>query len=281
METEKLSMTSTELVDALAKVRPVVRNILMKATLGADLDDVMQDVWLSAHRSQSNFDPEKGRLEQWLTRIAQRRAYDHLKLSNSVSGLQSTLEDAAGYESGTDLALVSADVAEDIVNRSADRDLLSKILMMTRKVIGHEAAFTRTVALLTVYDEDVRAAALGLRVSEDCIRDSRRETIRASQVIQKALALHEIKASLNLRNLFACLPSDEGDSGTWARHLTIAVVRCGGFQNVNAESLVEVTGWAFNTCRQYLNETRRLLEIARTVIETGRVDHEPSSTSRE
>lgn len=274
MKTDEPTLAESELLSALESVRPVVRNILMKANMHADLDDVMQEVWISADRSQKNFDPDKGNVEQWLTRIAQRRAYDHMSRFNRAAALQGTLEDVAFIGNESEHSLISADLADEIVNRSADREQLSKILLMTRKVISHEASFTRTLALLTVYDEDVKAASVGLRVSEVCVRDSRRETIRASQVIQKALAMHEGQAQANMRNLFECLPSDEGDSGTWTRYLMIAVVRSGGFGNVTAESLVEVTGWAYNTCRQYLSETKRLLQIARTVIETGTIEHD-------
>uniref|UniRef100_UPI001C5B47F4 hypothetical protein n=1 Tax=Arthrobacter sp. 31Y TaxID=1115632 RepID=UPI001C5B47F4 len=54
--------------------------------------------------------------------------------------------------------------------------------------------------------------------------------------------------------LLGCLPSEVGEDGVWARALSVATVRAGGFGKVTPSDLVAVTGYSLNTCRQYMGE---------------------------
>lgn len=276
--TSKNLVTTEELLVQWQKSQPVVRNVLVKGGMLADLHDVMQEVWISLEKSIGKFDPELGELGGWVGRIAHHRAVDHINASVRSSRLQERVE--LNVEQG--FAVIVADTAELVAERDYTRQLLKSVLDTTQEAMDNQTAFDRTMALLVSFDDEVRRAASAMGLSEEALRASKRETLRTAKVIGKALALRAEGAAITLRTLLACLPdeSDENDgshgSGSWVRHMTLAAARSGGFGQVTPTVLVEVTGWEHNTCRQYLNQTKDLLSIARTVLEygAGRVTNE-------
>lgn len=69
-----------------------------------------------------------------------------------------------------------------------------------------------------------------------------------------------------MRHLIECLPQGE-ESGNWAGQMGLLVARAGGqLGDVSAADVMEVTGFSFNTARQYLAQTQHLLRVAATVF---------------
>lgn len=265
-------MSTEELLAQWKKAFAVARNVLAKAGMADDTADVMQEVWISAEKSVEKFDPELGELGAWIGRIAHHRAADHIDRSVRASRLQDRVE----MNTENDFAVVVEDTAEDFAIREDTHQVLRAVLDITQEAMDNQTAFERTMTLILSFDGDIKRAASALGVSEEALRASRRETMRIASVVGKALELHRLGAKATLRVLIECLPDDPGGpengitSGSWIRHITHAAARCGGFGKVTPKVLVEVTGWEYNTCRQYLNQTRDLLVIARTVLECGR-----------
>lgn len=88
---------------------------ICRRTVGADAEDVAQQVFVAAWKGRASFDPVKGSLAGWLTGIAKFKSVDHLRA-------KSRRPQNAGHEveeSGSD----SADVG-----RVADRVLLTHAL---------------------------------------------------------------------------------------------------------------------------------------------------------
>lgn len=269
--TSKNLVTIEELLTQWQNSQPVVRNVLAKGGLLADLHDVMQEVWISLEKSIHNFDPGLGELGGWVGKIAHHRAVDHLNRSVRSSNIQERVE----FSVGEDFSVIVGDHAEVIAERDYAHQLLKLVLDTTQEAMDNQTAFDRTMALLVSFDDEVRRAASAMGLSEEALRASKRETLRTAKVIGKALELRSSGATATLRTLLACLPDDSEEddgshgSGTWVRHMTLAAARSGGFGHVTPTVLVEVTGWEYNTCRQYLNQTKDLLSIARTVMEYG------------
>ena len=54
---------------------------LCRRLVGAEAEDVAQQVFLDAWKSRARFDPERGSLAAWLARIARFKSIDHLRAS--------------------------------------------------------------------------------------------------------------------------------------------------------------------------------------------------------
>jgi RNA polymerase sigma factor (sigma-70 family) len=64
--------------DCYAELGPVLRRYLRGRVPDADIDDVVQVVFVEVWRFRSRFDPSRS-LEAWVLTIARRRAIDHLR----------------------------------------------------------------------------------------------------------------------------------------------------------------------------------------------------------
>lgn len=250
---------------AVFAARGVIRNILSQWGRGDDVDDLVQITWESVFASHQNYDPALGSVEAWVTTIAKRRSLDHVTKLNRRSKLQERLVSAAdGPE--VSLSAVEYDFAESLIEGIDAAGEAREILAFTARLMPNPVTYRRAIALFVVYGEDIRRAATGLGLSEDIMRDSRRQVSRCAQVIRKALAARRDGKAATLRTLMDCLPVDGEEAGAWATALSKAVVRAGGFHQVRPEDLVGVTGFSFHTCRQYLTEAHLLLQIAMTVL---------------
>ncbi len=88
---------------------------ICRRSVGADAEDVVQQVFVAAWRGRSSFDAEKGSLPGWLTGIAKFKAVDHLRAKGRrPQSADREVEDSASQ---------SADVG-----RVADRMLLTHAL---------------------------------------------------------------------------------------------------------------------------------------------------------
>lgn len=281
MSTEVLSegsapcpITDEMLLVEWASQRGVVAARLKGAGRLGDVDDVMQEVWLSISHSRGNYDPTQGPLGGWVNRIAQRRAIDHLKKGMRVLDVQNAVFAEQGREA------TSPDVAEAIVRQIDSHDELLVTLDLACEAMDNRIAFERTMALILHFDEQVDVASTALGVSPSALRASRRETVRMTCVVARALAARREGKPSTMRVLLSCLPdrhemetagtAEQGVTRTWIHDMTIAASMAGGFDRVTPEGLMAVTSLSANTCRQYLAQTRDLLVVARTVIEYGR-----------
>jgi RNA polymerase sigma factor (sigma-70 family) len=110
---------------------------LCRRTVGHfDAEEVTQDVFVSAWRSQATYDPSRGGLAGWLVAIARNRAIDHLR-RQARRPATSMLAEEHG-------AIATSDVA--LVNSIADRMLLSEAL-------GELEARPRMVLELAFYED--------------------------------------------------------------------------------------------------------------------------------
>lgn len=267
--TTNAAVPTQTLVEHWQKARPIVHNVLAKAGKTDEVDDVMQDLWVSLEHSIANYDPELGALGAWIGRIAHHRAVDHLTTSLRAHRLQDRIEHHVDHQ----FAVTAADAAHEVVEREYQRQVLSEVLSMTRETMDNLTAFERTMTLILKYDEKVKAAASSMGISDEALRASRRDTLRTAAVVRKALEAHRAGQEPTLRVLLGCLPDEQDEavtgSGLWMKHMAHAAARSGGFANVTPTVLTEVTGWEYNTCRQYLNQTRDLLSVARTIVVYG------------
>lgn len=265
----ELTMSETEqlICDAVMepRVAALVRRILGGVGLSQDTDDVISETAMSAIRAAKSFDPELGTVNAWVGTIARRRALDHLRAAGSRGRLQGRLEvEADGPDAA--LSILDDDFSEALIDGLTAAKHARTVLSMTAELVSNPEAFPRVAKLWMTYQGDVARAATAMGISEDALRDSRREVTRCAHVVEKALAARERGAPLTVRVLFGCLPAEGSENGSWATVLTKAVVRAGGFDQTSAADMAAVSGYAVNTCRQYLAEAKWLLQVAQTVI---------------
>ena len=255
----------------------VVRRILGGVGLIQDTDDVISETAISAIRASASFDPCLGSIHTWVGTIARRRALDHLRGVGSRGRLQGRLEDAA-HGPDTALAITDGDFSGELIDQLAAAGHARTVLSLTASMVSNQESFPRVAKLWMTYQGDVAEAAAALGISEDAMRDSRREVTRCAHVVDKALAARDEGAKATVRVLFDCFPAQGAEDGSWATALAKAVVRAGGFHRTTAADMAAVSGYALNTCRQYLAEAKWLLQVARTVI-SGDIEppaHQPA-----
>lgn len=249
-----------------SRTRGAVWSILGPYGLGQDTEDVIADAAEAAVKSASLYDPALGPVEAWVLTIAKRRAYDHVKRVVAGGRLQGRLEAAAD---GPDISLnVSlGDFSDDVVDRLDGAAQAREVLGLTASLIANPVSFRRVAALWMSYQGDTNRASAALGIAPAALRDSCREVRRCAHVVRKALDAVRAGVPVTVGSLVECLPAGAGEDGVWARALSVATVRAGGFGKVTATDLVAVTGYSLNTCRQYMTEALWLLQVARTVME--------------
>lgn len=218
------------------RVAAIVRRILGGVGLAQDTDDVISETAISALKAAKTFNPALGSVQGWVSTIARRRAYDHLRAAGSRGRLQGKLETAA-HGRDADLSINDEDFTEDLVDQLVSDEYSRKVLTLTAALVSNPDSFQRVAKLWLTYQGDVGRAAAALGISEDALRDSRREVTRCAHVVKKALAVREAGQTPTVRTLFDCLPVKGSEDGAWATVLAKAVVRAGGFDH----ELVNIT----------------------------------------
>jgi RNA polymerase sigma-70 factor, ECF subfamily len=266
VEQATAALDGDELAQAVARVRPVIIKQLGDMGSPADVEDVAQATWESAWNARHRFDPAQGSLHAWVVTIARRRAIDRVRSRQRDTVLQGQAEHLAQGRVQSAVTLTTPDHAEATVNAVAAQQRVGKVLGVVEQVMQNREATSRALSLVLVFGNDVDLAARGLGVSPEVLRESRREMIRCCQVVTRAQEASAAGAPVTMRTLIECLPAD-GESGDWARQLALACARAGGrFEAVTATHVMDVTGFSHNTARQYLAETRHLLQVAMTVL---------------
>jgi RNA polymerase sigma-70 factor, ECF subfamily len=266
IEQRAVALDGEELAAAVARVRPAIVSQLGDMGSPADVEDVAQATWESAWNARHRFDPAQGTLHAWVVTIARRRAIDRVRARQRDTVLQDRAEHLAGGRTQSAVTLTTPDHAEATVNALAAQQRVRKVLGVVEQVMQNREATSRALALVLVFGDDVALAARGLGVSAEVLRQSRREMIRCCQVVTRAQEAAAAGGPVTMRTLIECLPAD-GESGDWARQMALACARAGGrFEAVTAAHVMDVTGFSRNTARQYLAETRHLLQVAMTVL---------------
>lgn len=266
-------MSAIALIDELiaeavmsARTRGAVWRILSSAGAGQDTEDVVADAAEAAVKSAALYDPTLGPVEAWVVTIAKRRAYDHLKRIGAAGRLNVRLEVAAdGPDSA--LGVRVADFSDDVLERVDGAAQAREVLRLTGILVANPVAYRRVASLWMTYQGDTGRAAAAMGITPAALRDSCREVRRCAHVVRHAMAARGSGTPVTVGALLGCLPSEVGEDGVWARALSVATVRAGGFGKVTPSDLVAVTGYSLNTCRQYMGEALWLLQVARTVME--------------
>lgn len=255
-----------ELAAMVARVRPVIVSQLGDMGSSADVEDVSQATWESAWKARHRFDPTQGSLQAWVVTIARRRAIDRVRAGQRDTVLQGRAEGLAEGRVQSAVTLTAPDHAERTVEALESQQRVRKVLGVAEQLMQNREATSRALALVLVFGEDVALAARGLGVTVEVLRQSRRELVRCCQVVSRAQDTAAAGGPVTMRTLIGCLPAD-GESGDWARQMALACARAGGqMEAVTVGHVMEVTGFSHNTARQYLAETRHLLQVAMTVL---------------
>ena len=100
------------LAEAYARWSGIVHSLSRRALgIEADAEDVTQQVFISAWRGRSTFDPSKGPLGAWLIGIARRRIADALEARTKVRRIEENWAASFGVDGRSELV----DVAERLM----------------------------------------------------------------------------------------------------------------------------------------------------------------------
>lgn len=265
-EQRPASIDGDEIAAAVANVRPVIVSQLGDLGTPTDVEDVSQATWESAWRARHRFDPEQGTLHAWVVTIARRRAIDLIRTSQRDALVRSRAEHLAEGRVKSAVTLTAPDHSESTVDALEAQQRVRRVLGVVEQVMQNREAISRALALVLVFADDVASASRGLGVSAEALRQSRRELIRCCQVVTRAQESAGQQGPVTMRTLIDCLPPT-GESGDWSRQMALACAQAGGrFEAVTVGHVMDVTEFSRNTARQYLAETRHLLQVAMTVL---------------
>lgn len=263
-----------ELSQIVVRLHPVIASQLGNFATEEDIADVAQSTWESAWRSRGNYDPDMP-LQPWVVTIARYRAIDlfNHKLDDIQKRKTREMHASAGERSAPLFALQTADHADEVIDALDASHEITTILRIVEDVIQNRESTARGLSLILIFNDDIDAAAKSLAVSQDALRRARRELIRCCQVVAKAKrAALEGTTQPTLRTLIECLP-ELTEAGDWTRQLAVAAAQAGGFEQVTIEHVMDVTGYSYNTSRQYLTQSTHLLQVAATTIHRTRAEY--------
>ena len=256
-----------ELSQHLSVLHPAIAAQLGEWSTTDAVEDVAQTTWESAWQNRERFDPMVGAFQGWLVTIARRRSIDYVRTKIRQGKLQrkAEVEASAVGRAAPGLSLTSDDIADDVTESMVAREQINAILSIVQELIYNPDSVARGLSLIMAFNDDIDLAAKSLGLSEDALRRSRRELILCCQVVVKAQHMTASGAVPTLRVLIDCLP-DVSEAGQWTRQLALACAQAGGLEEVRVEDVMDVTGYSYNTARQYLFQTKHLLRVAATVM---------------
>ena len=263
-------LSGQALAEAVERTRGGVQTRLRGVGAVDDTDDVLQATWESAWKARESFDPERGSLQAWVSTIAARRAVDHVRQVSRARTGQEAVEAAAMAREQSAVTMLAPDHAEALAEALDAQAEVAQVMRVVEKVMESSEMVARALAVVLVFDDDVPAAAKAMGLSQDVLRQARREVIRCARVVRQAQAVGRTDQPVTMRTLIECLPGD-GDAGDWTRQVAMSCVMAGGrLEDVTVEHVMRATGFSHSTARQYLAEARHLLRVAATVIEQTR-----------
>ena len=246
-----------EMLAAWRAARPVIASVLAGAHLLADVDDVHQETFLRVCERWDRYDPDRGPIGVWVRRIAKSAAQDYVRTCDRLWARECL-----------DVDLLLRDKAS--LSAVEPGSAASEVLRMLRVAAGATDYF-RAVRVALWFDGDVVAAAKAWGISGVAVRKSRVCVRRIGKVIARALVEREQRIvhgaaddPVSVATLAACLPSDTGNLAYLE-----ALSELGSVEELSAAHLMGLTGLSHDTAKEHAARTKKLLSIARSVVETG------------
>ena len=243
-----------EVLAAWESVRPWIATILAQFHLLADLDDVHQEAFLRLCERRHKYDSSRGTIGAWVWIIAKSTVFDHLShRCDMAEELMSVVPENS----------VSAAV-RDVESAAAVLQLL--------KAAAEKTDYFRAVEIALWFDGNAVKAAETWGISPRAAQDSRARVHRIGRVIARALLeyewrqVHGIVGSASVATLAACLPADAGSLSYLE-----ALAEVGSVEALSIDRLMELTGLSRNLTKKHAARTKKLLSIARSVVETGTI----------
>ena len=140
------------------------------------------------------------------------------------------------------------------------------------KAAAETTDYFRAVEIALWFDGNAVKAAETWGISAQAAQDSRARVHRIGRVIARALLeyewrqVHGIVGSASVATLAACLPSDAGSLSYLE-----ALAEVGSVEELSIDRLMELTGLSRNSAKKHAARTKKLLSIARSVVETGTI----------
>ena len=244
-----------EVLAAWESVRPWIATILAQFHLLADLDDVHQEVFLRLCERRHKYDSSRGTIGAWVWIIAKSTVFDHLS---------HRCEMAEELMSAVPENSVSAPVG-DVESAAAE-------VLQLLKAAAETTDYFRAIEIALWFDGNAVKAAETWGISAQAAQDSRTRVHRIGRVIARALLEHEwrqvhgIVGSASVATLAACLPADAGSLSYLE-----ALAEVGSVEALSIDRLIELTGLSRNSAKKHAARTKKLLSIARSVVETGTI----------
>ncbi|WP_455116087.1 sigma factor [Rothia aeria] len=246
-----------EMLAAWRSARPVIASVLAGAHLLADVDDVHQETFLRVCEWWDRYDPDRGPVGVWVRRIAKSAAKNHVRTCDRLWARECL-----------DVDLLLRDKAS--LSAVEPGSAASEVLRMLRVAAGATDYF-RAVRVALWFDGNVVAAAKAWGISGVAVRKSRVCVRRIGKVIARALVEREQRIvhgaaddPVSVATLAACLPSDAGNLAYLE-----ALSELGSVEELSAAQLMGLTGLSRDMAKEHAARTKKLLSIARSVVETG------------
>ena len=243
-----------EVLTTWESVRPWIATILAQFHLLADLDDVHQEAFLRLCERRHKYDSSRGTIGAWVWIIAKSTVFDHLS---------HRCEMAEELMSAVPENSVSAPVG-DVESAAAVLQLL--------KAAAETTDYFRAIEIALWFDGNAVKAAETWGISARAAQDSRARVHRIGRVIARALLeyewrqVHSIVGSASVATLAACLPADAGSLSYLE-----ALAEVGSVEVLSIDRLMDLTGFSRNSAKKHAARTKKLLSIARSVVETGTI----------
>ena len=246
-----------EMLAAWRSARPVIASVLAGAHLLADVDDVHQETFLRVCEWWDRYDPDRGPVGVWVRRIAKSAAKNHVRTCDRLWARECL-----------DVDLLLRDKAS--LSAVEPGSAASEVLRMLRVAAGATDYF-RAVRVALWFDGNTVAAAKAWGISGVAVRKSRVCVRRIGKVIARALVEREQRIvhgaaddPVSVATLAACLPSDAGNLAYLE-----ALSELGSVEELSAAHLMGLTGLSRDMAKEHAARTKKLLSIARSVVETG------------
>ena len=186
---------SQEMTEAWKATRGLIVHTLAGGGCVQDVDDVLQKTWIAANASLGSFDPEKGAFAHWIKGVARKQALRHMSGEAYRSKAVGAAEAAAASDAVTPYDVTGTDPGLLVMEQLDAIRRVSQVMVVLRQVVGEvPVLLERSMHLVLDYDGDVPAAARGLEVRQEALRDSHRNILDLAQVIDKALSEHWARA---------------------------------------------------------------------------------------
>ncbi len=173
-----LARDETAMTDLHVRYRAVLTGIIMKVIHDVgEAEDVLQDVLLQVWNRITTYDQTKGRLSNWISTMARRRAIDHVRKSCAYRRASDRFEIECRHESARVINNRSEDLCQSDVRNLIDRqlDLLPDLQRQAVSLAFLEGRSQREIATMTHTPLGTvkTRIELGLRKLSRAITDSR------------------------------------------------------------------------------------------------------------